>query len=100
MQAKSLIPSFILVSSMVFIGQVACAQMESPRPWTDTDFPRHIKRLTHFGERPDWSPDGKRLVFLEKMHGDVFEIEIATGVSSPLPHHYFPNGYTRALYSL
>ena len=83
---------------MICVGQVACAQMVSPTSWTDTDFPLYIERLTHFGERPDWSPDGKRLLFLEKMYGDVFEIELATGVIRPLTHHYFHNGYTRALY--
>ena len=72
-------------------------QSASPA-WTDAEFPPYIKRLTHFGERADWSHDGKRLLFLEKMYGDVFELEIATGVIRPLTHHYSHNGYTRALY--
>jgi len=42
--------------------------------------------------------DGKRLIFLSKTFGDVFEIELATGIIRPVTQHYFHNGYTRALY--
>src|SRR5206468_2269013 len=38
--------------------------------------PAGMQRLTFFGERADWSPDGKRIIFLEKTFGDVFEIEL------------------------
>jgi hypothetical protein len=38
--------------------------------------PPNITRLTFFGERPDWSADGKKLIFVEKTFGDVFESEI------------------------
>lgn len=60
--------------------------------------PPYIKRLTWFGERADWSHDGKRILFVEKTFGDVYEIELATGVIRPLTHHYPHYGYTRALY--
>jgi Tol biopolymer transport system component len=60
--------------------------------------PANVTRLTSFGERPDWSPDGKRIIFVEKTFGDVFEIEIATRALRPLTHHYFHEGYTRALH--
>ena len=33
----------------------------------------YIKKITEFGERPDWSHDGKHIVFLEKMYGDVWK---------------------------
>ena len=55
-------------------------------------------KVTTFGQRCDWSIDGKKLVFLEKTFGDVYEVEIATGKLTPLTHHYFHEGYTRALY--
>ncbi|MCL4401408.1 MAG: hypothetical protein M1436_01910 [Acidobacteria bacterium] len=80
-----------------FMALLLCGQAGEPQ-WTDESYPPYIKRLTHFGERPDWSPDGKRILFLEKMYGDVFELELATGIIRPLTHHYFHNGYTRALY--
>ncbi len=60
--------------------------------------PVHIKRLTWFGERADWSHDGRRVLFVEKTFGDVFEIEVATGIIRAMTHHYPHHGYTRALY--
>src|SRR5712672_1473971 len=60
--------------------------------------PAHIRRVTWFGERADWSLDGKRILFLAKTFGDVYELEVATGIIRPVTHHYPHNGYTRALY--
>jgi hypothetical protein len=60
--------------------------------------PPHIKRLTWFGERADFSLDGKRILFVEKTFGDVYEVEIASGIIRPMTHHYRHHGYTRALY--
>jgi Tol biopolymer transport system component len=62
------------------------------------ELPPYIKQVTQFGERADWSRDGKRILFLEKTFGDVFEVELATGIIRPMTHHYFHEGYTRALY--
>ena len=58
----------------------------------------YLKQLTTFGERCDWSHDGKRLIFLEKTFGDVFEVEVETGKLTPLTHHFFHEGFVRALY--
>ncbi|HEU4939260.1 MAG TPA: hypothetical protein VFT39_22585, partial [Vicinamibacterales bacterium] len=41
--------------------------------------PPNIKQLTHFGERASWSPDGKRIAFMEKSFGDAYEVNVATG---------------------
>jgi len=62
------------------------------------ELPPHIRRATHFGQRADWSHDGKRILFIEKTFGDVYEVELATGTIRPKTHHYFHEGYTRALY--
>lgn len=62
------------------------------------DLPSYIKQVTHFGERADWSHDGKRILFLEKTFGDVFEVELETGVIRPMTHHFFHEGFVRALY--
>jgi hypothetical protein len=62
------------------------------------ELPTYIKQVTHFGERADWSHDGKRILFLGKTFGDAYEIELATGIIRPMTHHYFHEGYTRALY--
>lgn len=60
--------------------------------------PPHIRRLTTFGERADWSHDGQRVLFVEKTFGDVYEIEVKTGRLRLLTAHYPHLGYTRALY--
>src|SRR5438270_8159773 len=60
--------------------------------------PPWIKRLTWFGERADWSHDGKKILFVEKTFGDVYEVEVATRIIRALTHHYPHYGYTRALY--
>jgi hypothetical protein len=72
----------------------ASKAIESPAD----DLPRHIRRLTWFGERADWSHDGKRILFIEKTYGDVYEAEVASGIIRPVTHHYHHAGYTRALY--
>lgn len=66
--------------------------------WTDENFPPYIRRLTFFGERADWSHDGQRILFVGKTFGDVYEVEISTGIIRPMTHHYFHEGYLRALY--
>ena len=35
-------------------------------PCPGENIPSNITRLTHFGERASWSPDGKRIAFMEK----------------------------------
>lgn len=60
--------------------------------------PPHIRRLTWYGERADWSHDGKKILFLSKTFGDAMELEVATGVIRNLTAHYPHHGYTRALY--
>ncbi|MHC4795923.1 MAG: hypothetical protein ACYTF1_04695, partial [Planctomycetota bacterium] len=62
------------------------------------NLPPYITRLTHFGQRADWSHDSKRILFIEKTFGDVYEIELAGKTIRPMTHHYFHEGYTRALY--
>ncbi len=62
------------------------------------ELPPHITRITCFGQRADWSSDGKRILFIEKTFGDVYEVELQTKIIRPMTHHYFHEGYTRALY--
>ena len=60
--------------------------------------PPHITRLTAFGERADWSHDGKRILFLSKTFGDAMEIDLESRMIRNLTAHYPHHGYTRALY--
>ncbi len=62
------------------------------------NLPKNIRQITAFGERPDWSHDGKRIAFMEKTFGDAFEVEVSTGKLKPLTHHFFHNGFIRVLY--
>ena len=40
--------------------------------------PEFHYKLLDYGERPYWSPDGKRIAFLESNYGDVCEIDMET----------------------
>ncbi len=62
------------------------------------ELPPYIKQVTPFGQRADFSHDGKKILFLEKTFGDVYEVELASGKLKPMTHHYYHTGYTRALY--
>lgn len=72
---------------------------EPAKPGDPADgLPPHIRRLTWFGERPDWRHDGKRFVFLNRAYGDVYEYELATGRITPCTDHFKHHGFVRALY--
>ncbi|HZI32375.1 MAG TPA: hypothetical protein VFF11_08530, partial [Candidatus Binatia bacterium] len=60
--------------------------------------PPYIRQVTWFGERADWSHDGKKILFLSKTFGDAMELDLATGHIRNLTAHYPNHGYTRALY--
>ena len=67
----------------------------------EESLPQNIIRLTHFGERASWSPDGKRIAFMEKSFGDAFEVDVSTKAIRLLTHYphagflrvqFLPNG--------
>jgi hypothetical protein len=89
--------TFAIVVAVAITPQRAPAA-ESAAANPAENLPPNIRRLTWFGERADWSHDGKRILFLEKTFGDVYEVEVATGRIRALTHHYPHRGYTRALY--
>src|SRR5216110_3538932 len=60
--------------------------------------PPYIEQVTWFGERADFSHDGRRLLFLTKTFGDAMELDLATKHVRNLTAHYPHSGYTRALY--
>jgi hypothetical protein len=64
----------------------------------DNELPSYIKKVCGFGERPDWSPDGKKILFVEKPMGEVYELDLASGVIIPKTRHFTHYGFTRALY--
>ena len=70
--------------------------MTGPSPLDN--LPPHITQLVQWGQRADWSHDGTRILFLEKTFGDVYEIDLQANIIRPMTHHYYHEGYTRALY--
>jgi len=60
--------------------------------------PSNITLVSGFGERPDWSHDGKHILFVSKPMGEVYELELATGLVSPKTRHFKHYGFTRAMY--
>ncbi len=64
----------------------------------DEHLPGYIQKVCGFGERPDWSHDGKKILFVEKPMGEVYELDIATGKIVPKTRHFLHYGFTRALY--
>lgn len=92
-----------LVKLFVVVFGIFCFRSLSAQVKISTDSPvtaetPYLKQVTTFGQRCDWSHDGKRILFLEKTFGDVYEVELATGNLTPLTHHFFHEGFTRALY--
>jgi len=85
---------------VLFLFVSATLAFAQPKPGESPadHLPPHIRQLTHFGERADWSHDGKRILFLSKTYGDALELDVATGAITNLTSHYAHYGYTRALY--
>jgi hypothetical protein len=81
---------------LLWILYPGMAQKENSSPLDH--LPPYITSLTTFGQRADWSHDGERILFIEKTFGDVYEVDLKTKQLSPMTHHYFHEGYTRALY--
>lgn len=82
---------------VVFAAACAAAAQAADKSPAD-DLPPYIRHLTHFGERADWSHDGKRILFVGKTFGDVYEVDVATKEIRLLTGYYPHAGYTRALY--
>ncbi|MEO9482734.1 MAG: hypothetical protein ABJG47_04785 [Ekhidna sp.] len=80
----------LVAASTSAIGQTGTSPID--------DLPDYIKQVTYFGQRADWSPDGERILFIEKTFGDVFEVEVSSGKIRPMTHHFFHEGFVRALY--
>jgi hypothetical protein len=75
-----------------------CGRRRTTTCWNPADhLPPHISQLTSFGERADWSHDGKKILFLSKTFGDAMEIDVETKTIRNLTAHFPHYGYTRAL---
>src|SRR5215212_10025020 len=80
---------------LVLAFTVAGVLPQGTRPGSPEDnLPANITRLTHFGERAAWSPDGRRIAFMEKSFGDAYEVEAETKRIRLLTHYAHP-GFLR-----
>ncbi|QDU60345.1 Acetylxylan esterase precursor [Planctomycetes bacterium Pan216] len=59
--------------------------------------PPYVRRLTHFGKRPHWSADGKRILFVEKPRGEVFAFDRDTGSIRPITLAFNHHGFSKAI---
>ncbi len=93
-ERKLAVLALVMLLLTICYGQTSIIEGVSPLD----ELPGHIKQVTHFGQRADFSHDGKRILFLEKTFGDVYEVELDTKIIRPMTHRYYHEGYTRALY--
>lgn len=98
----SVLKFFMAIANVLIISYLmifsAFGQKEAQVSWSDKTYPAYITKVTDFGERADWSHDGKKVLFVERSFGDVYEYTLETGKYKPLTHHYYHGGYVRALY--
>ena len=93
-------------SRLPFAGRMAHSRgqphgvilQDKPAKSPDRELPPHIKQVTYFGERADFSHDGNRILFLSKTYGDAMELELQTGAIRNRTAHFHHHGFTRALY--
>src|SRR6266581_3409120 len=87
----------VWVPIMILVGRSLAAESLAGQNPAD-HLPAHITQVTWFGERADWSHEGKRILFLSKTFGDAMELDVPTKRIRNLTAHYAHCGYTRALY--
>ena len=92
--------SRLLIATVALSAGVHAMQGTKPGS-PEENLPRNITRLTHFGERASWSPDGRRIAFMEKSFGDAYEVDASSRVIRLLTHYahagflrvqFLPNG--------
>lgn len=91
-----------LALALLAVAMTASPRAQGTRQGSpEENLPPNIQRLTSFGERASWSPDGTRIAFMSKSFGDAFVADVATGATRLLTHYphagflrvqYLPNG--------
>ncbi len=59
------------------------------------DLPSYVTVLLDWGQRPEWSRDGKHIYFLLKDYSEVFRINVETKKIDPVTAHFFHESYNR-----
>lgn len=86
------------IASMQFAGWTMAPAFAEPRPAALSE----ATVLSEFGGRAAYSPDGKRIAFVDRSYGNAYEIDIGSrkvrNLTSNIPHNgiiriqYLPNG--------
>jgi hypothetical protein len=99
MRQPQILLLYLLLQTIIVLGQGNVKTESDKINASPIDsLPPYIKLVSGFGERPDWSHDGQFILFLDKPMGDVFELEVATGITRPKTRHFNHYGFTRAMY--
>jgi len=95
----------VLFTALMLASAMVAAPQDDGLPRTDfregspaDHLPKHIRRLTGFGERPQFSLDGKKILFLGTVLGEVYEYDLASGFIRSVSGHFRHYGFTRAFY--
>ena len=88
-------PAALLIAACAAVGAMAVQEQKSGNP--EDHLPPNITRLSAFGERASWSPDGERIAFMSKSFGDAFVADVQTKTIRLLTHYPNP-GYLRVQY--
>ncbi|MAL16414.1 MAG: hypothetical protein CL670_10445 [Balneola sp.] len=88
----------LLLQPLSVFGQSNATEPGSLIGSPEDNLPPYIKLVSGFGERPNWSHDGKFILFLDKPMGEVYELELSTGIIRPKTLHFNHYGFTRAKY--
>lgn len=86
---KKFVKHIVILVSVTLSNTFLYGHAKTEDDWTNNYFPSYIERMNEFGERPNWSHDGKKVLCISRSFGEVFEMEIATGIIRPLSHHYY-----------
>ncbi len=89
---------FILLSTVISAQRTDKEESALKKGNPADNLPSYIKMVSGFGERPDWSRDNKKILFVSKPMGEVYELELETGIISPKTRHFNHYGFTRAMY--
>lgn len=74
------------------------AQAGTPSSGNPADhLPRNVMQITAFGERPEFSHDGQRVLFLSRQYGDVMEYHVRSGRIRCLTQHFKHHGFNRVM---
>ena len=66
-------------------------------PLKNLPLPPYMRALVDWGVRPEWSLDGRSLLFMERGLGDAYRLDVETGRVAPLTAHFYNQGFDRVL---